>query len=455
MQAGLWLYFIALAGAWAWVVFHSPWNPDYTAGELYDAFLAWQEKGRLYFPLGEEPFRVLNYPPLFFYLTKGLAFLLPFDPLQAGRMVSLASAILGFVGLYAWLRRRGLSDAHSLSLVAFSATSFPLLYPIPQFHLQWTAVALSLWGLFFLERRTSLSTLGAALLLILACFAKQTQVISWGIGLVWIFFQNRRQAALFIAASFAAGALLARYCQWQFGAELWVQIFTYTVGTFSLSQLAREIGMHVGPWAGFFALALWKLRKSGLEKRQIAGFYFLGQSLWLLSSAREGASYQYFMEWSLALLLWLGPWLVESLPRPARLLLDLQYFAGAAGVGLLLFFHAGQIRALQKDLPEICSALAGSRSYVLADDPGLVRACGKVPALQPFIFNNLAKKRLWEGKRLAERIQGKSYDFILLPFDPRSTSETERWAPEAIQAIRENYSEIKRWDRAILLRPQP
>ncbi len=352
-------YFLLLAAIWTGVVFHSSWNPDYTAGELYDNFLAWQEKGNLYFVLTEQPFRVLNYPPLFFYGVKALTFL-NLTPLEAGRILSLLSGSLCLFVLYAWLKRLGLSTSSRLCVLAFCASSFPLLYPLPQFHLQWTAIAFSFLGLYLLQPSHLFRTVCGCLLLVLACFTKQTQIITWGIGLLWIFFQNRKIALLvYLTVSVAAFTGIAYFCENQFGSEIWRHLFTYTVGTFSWKQLGRELGMHVGPWILFFILGLWRVQKTKFNEKDLTLLYFLGQSLWLLSAAREGASYQYFMEWSLALLLWIAPLLEEKLPAAAQWAFKAQYILGAAGVSILLGYHILEMEKLNQILPKICAQILG------------------------------------------------------------------------------------------------
>lgn len=453
IQKLFFFYFCALSSLWIAFVFHSPWNPDYTAGELYDTFLAWQEKGGLYFSIYEEPYRVLNYPPLYFYATKALLFLgLP--ALETGRLVSLCSGILSFYILYLWFRRLQISSSLSLALLSFASTSFPLLYPLPQFHLQWMAIALSLGGLYLLKAQKNLHSALGALLLVLACFTKQTQIISWAIALVWMFFQDKKKGFIFLFGSLLFFAGTALLLDRQFGAEMWKHLFTYTVGTFSWRQLGRELGMHVGPWIFFFALGIWRFKKVGFPKNDLALFYFVGQSLWLLSSAREGASYQYFMEWSLALLIWLAPLMKEKLPSLAKLAFEIQYLTGVIGVSLLLGYHVFEIKKLNSHLPKLCNQISASQTPLLADDPGLIRACGKIPALQPFIFHNLAQKKLWDESILSQKLRKQEYDLLILPFNPADGESQERWSEQNLQDMQENYAVFDFSDKLYLLRPK-
>lgn len=455
IQRGAFAYFLILALAWTFLVFSSPWNPDYTAGELYDHYLAWNENASLYLPLDHEPFRVLNYPPLYFYAVKFLAQILPLSPLETGRILSLLSGLFSFAILYQWSRKLELSKAQGLGLLALSATSFPLLYPLPQFHLQWLAVCLSFSGLYLIHFEKTLPLLLGALLLSLGCFTKQTQVITVFIAFSWLLTRSLPKSFYFFIFFGGVSWGLFKYFEVQFGPEMLKHLLTYTVGSFSIKQLIRQFFFHVLPWTGFVIFAFWKAFTSPAKKKDILWFYFLGQSIWLLSSAREGASYQYFMEWSLATLLWIAPTLYKASPFPLIRLLKIQYILGILGMTLLLGYHGLQLFKTNQALSDICNTLQKTSKYILTDDPGLVRACGQNPGLQPFIFRNLAQKGLWNEKILESRIQNRDYDYALFPFDIQSTFKTERWSPEILTALRENYHEEKKAGKFYILKANP
>ncbi len=443
-QVGIFIYFLLLACTWSFLVFSSLWNPDYTSGEIYDHYLAWNEGFSLYSTLGTEPFRVLNYPPLYFYAVKLFTQIFTVPALLAGRIISLLSAVFSLILLGQWCRKLGLSKTQNLGLIALCATSFPLLYPLPQFHLQWLAVLLSFSGIYLASFKKMFPLFLGAVLLSLGCFTKQTQVITAFIVFLWLMTHSLPKSAWFLFCFGGVSFGIFKYFELQFGSEMIKHLVTYTVGSFSWIQLLRQIFFHLLPWIGFLIFAFWKARISTPKRKDIIWFYFLGQTFWLLSSAREGASYQYFMEWSLATLLWIAPALFQQTPPWLVRLLKVQYIGGVIGVSLLLSYHSSYLIRLNNSLHEICSSIQNTNHFILSDDPGLVRACGQTPAIQPFIFNNLAQKGLWNEEILKSHIQRKSYDYVLFPFDIQNTFETERWSKQILLMIRENYSEEKK-----------
>lgn len=453
IQRGAFTYFLILALAWTFLVFSSPWNPDYTAGELYDHWLSWNERGTLYSPISLEPFRVLNYPPLYFYVIKLFTQFFPIPPLLAGRLISLLSAAFSLLLFSQWCRRLGLSKTQRLGILSLCATSAPLLYPLPQFHLQWLAIFFSFSGLYLVSSKKLLPLFFGTILLSLGCFTKQTQVITVLIALIWLMTQSLPKSACFLLCFGGVSFGVFKYFEFQFGPEMMKHLVSYTVGSFSLRQMLRQIFFHVLPWIGFLIFALYKARTSSSKRKDIVWFYFLGQTLWLLSSAREGASYQYFMEWSLATLLWIAPAFFQQNPLFFERVLKIQFIFGLLGVTLLLAYHSLNLIRLKKTLPAICSILQNTSAPILSDDPGLVRACGQISAIQPFIFHNLAQKGLWNEEILRSHIQNKSYDYALFPFDIQNTFETERWGRETLATLRKNYSEEKKIGKFYILRP--
>ncbi len=156
------------------------------------------------------------------------------------------------------------------------------------------------------------------------------------------------------------------------------------------------------------------------------------------------------MEWSLALLLWIAPLLEEKLPAAAQWAFKAQYILGAAGVSILLGYHILEMEKLNQILPKICAQILPAHTPILTDDSGLVRACGAIPALQPFIFHNLAQKNLWNESILHEKLQRKDYALLIFPFNPNSGQVQERWSSQTLQSILQNYELTEKMGRFYL-----
>ncbi len=453
-------FFLLVLVFWTCALFKFSLSPDYTSGELYDHFLAWFEKGTLYTSIDQFPYRVLNYPPLFLIFTSAMHHL-GFSIPSSGKIVTILFFILGAGILYRWFRKAGCEKKPALFLIALLATSFPVFYNIGQWSLQWPAVAFSLFGLYLIQTPTKKANLiFGAFFCAIACFVKQTQVIPILIGFFWLLKYHRKNSVWFALIVTFIGGVGALFLQYYFGEEIWKHLILYTVGSFSFSSLLKQLSLHLLPWIIFFSFGIWLGFKNKEEQKDLRWWYFVGTTFSLLSSARLGASHPYFLEWTIATLLWIGPSIQSSLSsqkngvgREIRLfsfLLLFQIVAADIGIGVVLFHHVKNLKELEKNIPSLCSNL-GTVETIPSGDPGLIRACGKIPALQPFIMTNLSRKKLWDQTPFLNRLSDGQYPLILLPFDLKKEIEginSERWTDEMISTMRENFqikTEINEW----------
>ena len=451
---------------WISFLWFSPFDRDYTSGELLDHFLAWKETGTLYPSLDQSPYRVLNYPPLFLAIVY---LLIPtgISPLILGRLVNLLAFLLSVAVIFRWLRKEGCDRKGSVFLLSLLATSFPVLYSTGQLHLELLGIAFSLLGLYCIRRdeKPSSIILGAVACS-LACFVKQTQAIPALIGVLWLLRYRPRNALLFGFSGLIAGGLGAFLLYLKFGPEISRHLFLYTVGTYSAPQLFHQLMAHFIPWFIFFVLALQFGLKSSEGRKSLRWWYFVGTSLWLLSSARHGASYQYFIEWSFATLLWIGPWLSTWIQKPSHalsghhfwtFLLLLQIIVADFVVAGILFHHGQKIRTTTLLLPQICERIPKG-AIIPIEDTGLARACHARPALHPFIMTSLSKQGLWDERPFLEGLRNGRYPFVVLPFDPHgqfSKTHQERWTPSMLKTFRESYRKTENFGNWVLLEYQP
>lgn len=436
---------------WQMVLFGAPLDPNTTSQELWDHVLAWFEGIDFYQPLSIPPYRVLNYPPLFLFLAVGIS-KLGVSPLLAGRLLSLLAFAASMVVLFLWFRQEKCKRFTALGLTALLVAFFPVIYTVGQFHHQLLAVVMSLWGLFLIQRtREPRNIYLGALFLALACFVKQTQIIVTLIAFLWLFKYRSRQLSPFVLSLAITGSMGLILLNLVYEREVWRHLLTYTVGTFSLTQLSRQLIFNLLPLGGLAFLAVTLGMKNPEQRKDLRWWYFFGTTIWLLSTARKGSSSAYFTEWSYAMLLWVGPWLDRSYfengskIRPKRLisiLLLVQIIAANLGVAAALVYVAQDLEATRRALPHICEALPDTPTLVPTESPGVVRACNRKPAHHPFIMASLAKQGLWDQTPFLEGISSGSFPVILLPFDPAQRLgylHSERWTPQMIKAIADHY----------------
>ena len=443
-----WRYFLVILCIWVIWIYSLPVDPDYSAGEMRDVYLSWFETGTLYPSLDHMPYRVLNYPPLFFYLVFFLSKLgIPY--LLAGRMLSTFFALGSFWVFYRWLRDFNITGLSAKFILALLLTSFPVFYHIPQFYLQWPAIFFSFLGTYLLSKPDSnRKVFVAAFCFTLACFFKQTQVIPAFIAFVWLLFYFRKKIWVYLSTCTFFAMLGIYFLNMKFGKLVWVDLFTYTVGTYSYSQFFFQLFCHFLPWIFFFALTIYRSIHESEIRKSLLFWYFSGNVIWLFSVARDGASSQYFIEWNLASLLMAAPLVLDLITKPygklLKFLLYLQIGAATLGFSGLLIYHALDLQQLKFKLPLLCDKIASSKTPIPSDSPGLVRACGQIPALHPFIMNNLSKRALWNEQNFLQELRDKKFSFILLPFDPNTALKEKpnaRWSVGFFENMGQNYKE--------------
>lgn len=421
-----------------------PIDPDYTAGELLDHLTGWRQTGVLYPALGEGPtFRVLNYPPLVLALMRGVA-ALGLSPLAAGRVVNA----LGLVALGAvvcvWARMRGSRGAELAGTVGLLGASFGVVYGSGQVHIELWAVALTAAGFWLLqadiasENAPVARAAVAGVLLALACFAKQSQAVPALAALLWVWRYHGRRARPATIGFIATGAFGSAAITLVWGAEPWRHMLLYTVGTYSLGNLGFQLLSHLIPWIVLICWAgLQVVRRAGSARDPLT-WYWAVAALWSVAAARLGSGYPYFLDLQIATIVLVGPSVFGSrLQRPWTRLLAMQVVGVNIGVAVACAAAYGKRREVAENLTAICAQLPGS-GVVLTEDAGLARACGRVPAIHPFITTSLASRGLWDAEPFEAALRSGVYSPVLLPFDPRSPDgvHRERWTAGALAAFR-------------------
>ena len=380
-------WFALIVGAWSALLFRLPLDPDYTSGELLDHLASWTETGELYPALGSlPPLRVLNYPPLVLLLARGITEV-GVPALMAARIVD-AVGLLGLVaGVAWWARARGTRGGALAGTAGLLGASYPVLYGAGQFHIELVAAAGMVWGFALVDRASSWG--GAALgglALALACFAKQAQVVPAVVALAFAW-RFRRSLALPTLAAFAlAGVAGSVAMTTAFGMEAWRHTLTYTVGTYSLMNLGRQLLTHVAPWSVLLAFVI---RSAWVDRQRARAdalvWYLAGALVWSLSAARVGSAAPYFLDVHLATAMLAGPLIFGGgrvASRGWMLLLGAQVVLADLGAAVALGVDVSRMQQLVRDLPALCERVAGD-AQVLAEEAGVVRACGRAALADP------------------------------------------------------------------------
>jgi hypothetical protein len=456
---------VAVTGLWVIFSSQQPFDLDYTSQELLDHLYHWVDTGLLYSNIDESPFRVLNYPPLFLFLAK-MGTLISYSPLFWGRALNLFAFLITLGVTYKWLNLQKSSSYANLFFISLIACSFPAIYFLGQFHLEYLGIALSLWGLYLLKTHHGFFwTFASGALMGLACFSKQVQVVPMIVAGLWVLRYRPRQLIPLILGSFVIGLIGMGILDHSFGKEIWQHLIVYTVGTYSWKQLGLQMLSYGLPWILFFIMSLGLAIKMPVGRKDLSWWFLLGTSIWLFATARTGAGGQYFIQWNIAIILWLGtqiPFLFKKyqIQKPIKtygvLFFIIQIFLADMLTVTLLTMKTRTWMEQSQVLSSLCEALPQEGMLIPSENPGIIRYCGDVPALHPFIMANLAKRGLWNEQNFIDKVQSGEYSIILLPFSihegPKGY-QRERWTPQTLKSILANYSQEKQMGPWYLLRP--
>lgn len=337
-------------------------------------------------------------------------------------------------------------------MIAVLGASFPVLYSVGQFHLEYLGIAFSLWGLLLIRKGGSWRHLvWSGILMGLGCFAKQVQVLPVFIALFWLLRFQRSKLIPFTIALVLVGLLGSLWIDLRFGDEAWRHLILYTVGTYSLKQLLLQFLAFFMPWILFFIAGILLGLSSKEGRRELTWWYFVGTSLGLISTIRMGSSDQYFIEWSFATLLWLGPGWAHGfrtegnkklLRKTWSYILIIQVMLADLVTGGLLLFEGKKLGRKVEQISSVCRYFPDAPIEVPTEAPGVVRHCGGRPALHPFIMTNLNHRGLWDESDFIKKIKKQDYPLMVLPFDPKQGLfgyHAERWTPQAVQAMARHY----------------
>lgn len=455
------LWTIVVAALWIAGMAWLPVDQDYSSGELLDHLLEWMGGGNLYSNPQQPPYRVFNYTPLGLLVARALGET-GISALVAGRIVGTTGVLVAVWVVYGWMREMGVGRTAARATVALAGLSFPLLYSMGQFHLEGFAIALSLGSARLLWRGTGsmngdakatrFNCVAGGALAAMACFVKQTQVLSLAVLLVWLLVHHRKRLLPFAGAALFMGIIGAAMMQAWFGAEAWRHVIVYTVGTYSLDNLAFQLVSHALPWLPFAVAAWYHTFQRDTAHQSLVNWYLVGSSLLLLTSARIGSGFQYFLEWQLVVLLLfasaLQQWMDSPRIRSARLVAA----AGALVVVMNLIVDSVMLHNWQSArntgvaFNTLCALAPQAPLLTPTEHAGAARACGARTALHPFIIANLTERGLWDERIFVEDLISGRYPALILPFNPSvrvTGAHRERWSPSVLAAMREAYHPLQ------------
>lgn len=408
----------------------------------YGEGIVWQQTllmfgPRMYSPSPDLPFIVFHYPPLYHTLVR-LLLPLGWDPLFAGRLVSVLSTVVAAasIGALTVMGSRNPSRLLTVCVAAVAAMLFVSLNAVRLWgvlmRVDLLAIALGLVGTVVLvHSRCSLTGTTLALLICVgAVFTKQTQLPAGIAVFLTALLCAPRNAA---AAAFIAGTVgiaVAAALELSTGG-FFKNIISYNNNPFNFHRaveilwLEREAYPLVILMGAAAAMVTMQLRGGAgrillraRDKRSVAGtvivLHFVLACFMGAQIVKEGSANNYFIDLYAIGCILIGLLLLTLLATPSR-------FAIAAALLALTtlnlerrFYAPARFLASASGSDRLVAEIAAAKRPVLSDNMVLLLRAGKPIIVEPAIVRVLVADGKWDPSPLLTMIRDHGFEFALI-----------------------------------------
>ena len=439
---------------------------DYGEAPLVDQAIRLASGQNIYrADLSSPPYTVSNYPPLYPLALAPLVKL--FGPsLVAGRLVSILCALASafFLAQIVYVPSQARTASLTTGLIFLA---FPYVVGWSKLaRVDLLALAFSTAGLYAAVRwpATRRGLVVSGLLLVAAIYTRQSYALAAPLAaFVWLWTHDRRHAIALAVLVGGLSLILFLVLNILTGGGFFFNLVTANVNEFRLDQLERwlrDVGQAIPILLvldGVFLFFAFRRAKSW----SLVVPYLIGALLSALTIGKIGSNVNYLLEFSAALSLVAGAFLVWSRERPwlhsaALLLLALQVGflmqATLRGPVESLKWRIKQPKRHFTDLEWIVESADGP---VLADEFMGILTLQKEPLyIQPFEVTQLANAGVWDQTPLLESIRRREFPAILIHHFMGYPVYQERWTSEMLSAIVEDYVPIDFLADTIVYRPR-
>jgi hypothetical protein len=438
---------------------------DYGEGPLVDQAMRLAAGQNIYRPdLSSPPYTISNYPPL--YALSMVPFVKMFGPnFWAGRVISL------LCGLASALFLARIVYTHSQDRIA--AITAGLLFLAIPYVVGWSplarvdmlALAFSTAGLYVVTRwpTTWRGVLVSALLLVAAIYTRQSYGLAAPLAaFVWLWTHDRRRALGLAALVGGGGLILFLILNVLTRGGFFFNVVTANVNEFDVEIVKRHWRdlREAAPALLIFGGAFLFLAPRRLRSWPLLAPYLVGATLSALTIGKIGSNINYLLELCAALSLVAGTLVAWSSERPWLRAVLLIFLALQVGQ-LLKTTLNGPVEGLKwrlvpaKDLKDMEWLVETADGPVLADTfMGMLALQGQSLYIQPFEVTQLANAGLWEQTAFVASIRDQEFPLILIRHFMGWPVYKERWTPEMLSAITENYAPTDFLAETIVYRPR-
>lgn len=468
--------------ATAYVAF--PGNEDYGEGPILYQLEWLRTTGTMYRPIVEPPYAVSNYPPIF-HLATWLTTNFVQDPLAAGRLVSVLSALASSILIFLLVYRQS-GDKHRPIARIFGGTLAAMFFLSHYCVTLWSvmarvdtlALALGLLGMavFFssIRRRSLGLAILFGLIFVLAAFTKQNMIAAAIATFATAYFVERRLALAALAVSIPAGVLGLAVLQTESNGEFLLHAFYYNINDIQWDRLGElalvivslnPIGIFMLIFGSAYLYLRWRRRHAvPAEQRAtpdiplILFSCFMAASLLnVAASVKQGAAQNYYLEFEAATSLLLGVASVRVIAFLAKRRIHPEFPKYALAVLLALLFVCWQVvygwdkryrhpyAAIVPNMERVVTLVASTEGPVISEDMVLLYKAGKPLYYQPFIMSRLAAEGRWDETPVLERLNRGGIPLVILTTGIDSQHHQDRFTPAFTEILKSRYRLFERF----------
>jgi hypothetical protein len=289
----------------------------------------------------------------------------------------------------------------------------------------------------------------SALLLVAAIYTRQSYALAAPLAIfVWLLTINWRQAFKFAAVvgGLSLGLFILLNALTHGG--FFFNIVTANINEFSIDRLTWNLRRYrdAVPFLLFMGGIFIIFGYRRFHAWPLLTMYLVGSSISSLTIGKIGSNVNYFLELSAALCLIAGA--VIAMCRRYQWLRAVIAACLALQVGHLITLSWGDYSEilhvrleLFDEIKELESIVAETEGPVLADEfMGLITLQGQPLFIQPFEITQLVNAGKLDQTPIVENINNKDFPAILVHHLPDYEIYKERWTPEMLEAIEQNYT---------------
>jgi len=390
--------------------------------------------GAAYLDVEPQRFVAANYPPLYLHVASvGDAFV-------TGRIVSILATLAVAATIFLSARSAGRLAAAGLA-VGWLALA-PVMVWGPAVKPDLLALALTAIGVVTVDRRRDLAAV-AGFALLFAGFAKPTAFLPALALAGWLVRADRAAFARFVFGAAVATIAAAVTVYLDSVPDVWRHVVTWNALSWSLEQWLQLVflaAIVVGAPALIAGFA------GGIRGARAA--YVVGAIGILIAGGREGATINYLLDLTVAILLSIAAIAPRLRGRPlVPLVLLAQLVLGTLALDPLRVVP-GRVPATgawSEPLPRGADISFHTEARYLVEDAGLLAKAGIAPVVDDlFLWSRLVERGIIDADPIVNQVRDGRIDSIIAEvdlehLDAAPAFERQRWAGILVRAVLDRY----------------